>query len=52
VYLAERWYTPETGSRRLSNIVRVTNSDIRRGVPPPAQPRGGRALLQSQPPRP
>jgi hypothetical protein len=29
VFIAERWYNPTTGSRRLSNIVRVTTTDVR-----------------------
>ncbi len=48
VYLAERWYTPEQGSRRLSNIVRLENRDVRAGVAPRTGPRG-RVLIQSPP---
>lgn len=34
VSLAERWYEPSSGNRRLSNIVRVTNSDRSPHLPP------------------
>jgi serine/threonine protein kinase len=43
-YIAERWYAPERGSRRLSNVVRVNGSDIRAEFGPPV-PRGGTNLV-------
>ena len=45
VYLAERWYAPEAGSLRLSNIVRLERGDVRSGVAPPAAPTGNRVLI-------
>ena len=29
IYVAERWYAPTPGDRRLSNVVRVNRSDVR-----------------------
>jgi serine/threonine protein kinase len=43
-YIAERWYAPERGSRRLSNVVRVNGSDIRSAFGPTV-PRGGTNLV-------
>ena len=34
VFIAERWYSPTPGARRLSNIINVNSSDIRAESPP------------------
>ena len=37
IFIAERWYKPTNGTRRLSNIVRVKESDVRSSPAPPAK---------------
>lgn len=39
IYVAERWDSPERGSRRLSNSVRVNADDVLRAAPPRMTPR-------------
>jgi hypothetical protein len=34
VFIAERWYTPTPGARRLSNVIVVNSSDVRADRPP------------------
>jgi hypothetical protein len=45
IFIAERWYSPHPGSRRLSNIVRVKTTDVRAELPPRPQSTGGKATL-------
>lgn len=39
VYIAERWYSPAPGSRRLSNSIRITLGELQRSGPPRTSPR-------------
>jgi serine/threonine protein kinase len=45
VFIAERWYSPHPGSRRLSNIVRVKAIDVRAESPPRPQTTDGKTTL-------
>lgn len=44
IFIAERWYSPHAGSRRLSNIVRVKTTDVRAEPPPRALPSGEKSI--------
>jgi serine/threonine protein kinase len=45
IFIAERWYSPHPGSRRLSNIVRVKTTDVRAEPPPSPRPASGKTVL-------
>jgi hypothetical protein len=47
VYLGERWYEPESGSRRLSNIVRINRDAVCQGIAPKATSANGGLMIRS-----
>jgi hypothetical protein len=45
VYIAERWYTPAPGDRRLSNVVRMNVSDVRHWTESPKRAKKGDSIV-------